>query len=96
MSLKQVDQVFIRCEIVGEGMFPNEVAVKVVVMDGGGVSVLVDRGLLKTVGGARFLRATRLAVGVDGTSVCVLPTEETDSGSRFVRIRDVDLQVQAA
>jgi hypothetical protein len=58
--------------------------------------VLVDKSLVKIDGRMHFLRATRLAVRDDGTSVCVLPTEETDTGSRFIRIRETDLQVQAA
>jgi hypothetical protein len=94
--LTQIDQVLIRCEIVGEGMFPSEVAVTVIGQDGARVSLFVDKRLLKHEGTADYVRATRLAVENDGTSVCVLPTEETDSGSRFIRIRETDLQVQAA
>jgi hypothetical protein len=88
--MPQIEQVLIRCEVLGNGMFPTEKRVSITGLDGSTVTLLADRALLETRDHEQFLRATRLSVE-NGVSVCLLPTEETDSGSRWIKVRNSDL-----
>lgn len=85
----QSDQVHIRCMLLGNGMFPNEVAVQLETIDSAPVSALVDRSLLKSNNSEYFLRAT-LMESEDDVCVCLLPIE-AESGSRWVRVQSSSL-----
>lgn len=89
--MTQIEQVLIPCEVVGDGMFPDEVRLQIKTHGGSVVSALADKRLLEERDGQCFLRATRMSMQ-DGVSVCLLPSEETDTGSRWVRVRSDLLQ----
>ena len=72
-------------------MFPSEVTIEIRTADGQTVSFLADTSLLSK--DPLRIKATRLGTESDNISVCLLPTENTDTGSRWVRVKDQDLQV---
>ena len=80
--MTQIDEVLIPCQLAGNGMFPSEIFVNISTIDGA-VTLLADRGSLEQHGVKSFLRATRLSFEIV-SSVCLLPSEETDSGARWV------------
>jgi len=82
----QNNQVHIQCELLGDSIFPNEVAVQIETVDSNPVSVLVDNSLLEAHDSEHFLRAVMIE-SKDSVSVCLLPTE-TESGSRWVRVQN--------
>ncbi len=90
--MNSVEQVFIACELAGNGMFPTEVNVRIRTAEGSTVSFLTDRSLLVQKDEQQSVKATRLSIDV-AISVCLLPSEETDSGSRWVRVKSEGLLV---
>lgn len=88
--MTQSKQVHIQCERVGNGMFPNEVAVRIKNADGSTVTAFVDESTLVDQGSELFLRATKIE-SEGGMNACLLPTENTDSGSRWVHVQNASL-----
>ena len=80
------NQTHVECAILGKGMFPNEVAVKVEVVNSEPVTALVDRSLLQSSGSKHFLIASMIK-SEENISVCLLPIE-VESGSRWVRVKN--------
>jgi len=92
LTLNNVEQVFIPCELAGSGMFPTEVSVRIHTAEGTTVSFFTDRSLLVQKDEKQSVKATRLST--EGPiSLCLLPSEDTDSGSRWVRVKSEDLLV---
>jgi hypothetical protein len=88
--MSQSNRVHVQCEVLGKGMFPSEVVVRLETEDGSSVSMLVDQSLLEKRGAESFVRVTKIEAG-DRISVCLLPTESTDSGSRWIRVKNSSL-----
>ena len=72
-------------------MFPREVIVEIKTADEGIITFLADEALVS--GDPLRVKATRLGVEKENVSICLLPTEDTDSGSRWVRVKEQDLLV---
>lgn len=87
--VNQAEQVFIPCNVVGDGMFPTEVTIEIRTVDGQAVTLLADKSLLST--DPPGVRATRVSTE-EGVSICLLPTEDPSTGSRWVRIRSEDVK----
>lgn len=83
------ERVLIHCDVAGDGMFPTEATIVIQTADGKTVTVLADKSLLSE--NCTRLTATRLSTQED-ISICLLPTEDVETGSRWVRIRSQDLQ----
>jgi hypothetical protein len=77
-------------------MFPSEVIVRITDTDGKAFSALADRSLVVERDHAYFIRATRLENDPKtGVSVCLLPVDISESGSRWIRVPSGTIQ-QAA
>jgi hypothetical protein len=93
--MSDVDQVLIRCDLGEQGMFPTEITVKIHTSDGSIVSLLADRSLVYDRGQQHYLIATKYRIESDDSIVCLLPSDATDTGTRWIRVRSGDL-LQAA
>jgi hypothetical protein len=89
--MNRAERVLIPCQITGKGMFPTEVEVAIKTVEGNVVTILADSSLLLEAKTGERLRATCLSKEND-ISVCVLPTEDTATGSRWIRMRSSDLE----
>jgi hypothetical protein len=93
--MSDVDQVLIRCDLGAQGMFPTEITVRIHASDGSVVSLLADLSLIQDRNEEHYLIATRFRAEPDGSIVCLLPSDATDTGTRWVRVSSGDL-LQAA
>ncbi len=89
--MSDVDQILIRCDLGGQGMFPTEVTARIHARDGSVVSLLVDRSLIQDRSGQHYLIATKFGTEPDDSIVCLLPSDATDTGTRWIRVRSSDL-----
>ena len=89
--MSDLDQVLIRCHLGGAGMFPTEITARIHACDGSVVSLLVDRSLIEDRSGEHYLIATKFGTEPDDSIVCLLPSDATDTGTRWIRVRNGDL-----
>jgi len=80
-------QVWLRCNAISEGMFPNEVAVEAQNSDGQTFSLFADKRIIKKENGSTYLKVTLLEK-TENESVIVLPTDPHELQSRIVRVNN--------
>ncbi len=83
------EEILIRCDVRQEGIFPSEITVLVHGLEGD-VAFPADRSLIHDRGLEHYILATRYSVDATGAIICVLPSEVTDNGSRWVRVKPQD------
>jgi hypothetical protein len=83
-------QVWISCRI-SDGMFSNEYGVEILLPSGEGVSLYVDKSLVRGSGDKAELLVTVVDNGHPGEERTVVLPNESLQGSRWVRVPERDL-----
>lgn len=76
-----------------DGMFANEYAVEIQLLNGEKISIFADRGLVRTNGEQRTGYLTVEVVGESGdASTVLLPSEALETGSRWAQVPKSQLE----